>query len=197
MEAFSDGVFAIAITLLVLEIGIPEGSEGDLWGAIVHEWPSYLAYLVSFGTIGVVWLEHTVVTEYLDHATSALVRLNLLLLLVVSILPFTTGLLAEYVGEESSARVAVTVYGVNLFVVSVTVSLLWRYVVREGLVRPDAEESDVRMLTRRLTPGLAGYVAVIVAGLFLPVVAVFGYLAIAVYFLIPWHALRGRTEVRS
>ena len=77
------------------------------------------------------------------------------------------------------------------------VSLLWRYVLREGLVRPDADESDVRMLTKRLTPGLAGYVAVIVAGLFVPVVAVFGYLAIAVYFLIPWHAIRGRTEVRS
>jgi uncharacterized membrane protein len=151
-----------------------------------------LAYLVSFGTIGVVWLELTVVTEYLDHVTSALVRLNLLLLMVVSILPFTTGLLAEYVGEESSARVAVTVYGVNLFVVSVVVSLLWRYVLRDGLVRPDADADDVRMLTKRLTPGLAGYVAVIVAGLFLPVVAVFGYLAIAVYFLVPWHALRGK-----
>ncbi len=71
--------------------------------------------------------------------------------------------------------------GVNLFVVSVVVSLLWRYVLREGPVRPDADESDVRMLTKRLTPGLAGYVAVIVAGLFLPVVAVFGYRAITVY----------------
>ena len=78
MEAFSDGVFAIAITLLVLEIGVREGSE-NLWGALVDERPSYLAYLASFGTIGVVWLEHTVVTEHLDHATPALMRLDLLL----------------------------------------------------------------------------------------------------------------------
>ena len=76
MEAFSDGVFAIAITLLVLEIAVPSGSEGDLLGAVVGQWPTYLAYLVSFSTIGAVWLEHTVITEYLDHTTSVLIRLN-------------------------------------------------------------------------------------------------------------------------
>lgn len=74
MEAFSDGVFAIAITLLVLEIAIPSGSESDLLGAVVGQWPTYLAYLVSFSTIGAVWLAHTVITEYLDHATSVLIR---------------------------------------------------------------------------------------------------------------------------
>jgi uncharacterized membrane protein len=95
MEAFSDGVFAIAITLLVLEIAVPSGSEGDLLGAVVGQWPTYLAYLVSFSTIGAVWLEHTVITEYLDHATSVLIRLNLLLLMVVSFLPFPTRLLGE------------------------------------------------------------------------------------------------------
>jgi uncharacterized membrane protein len=88
MEAFSDGVFAIAITLLVLEIAVPSGSEENLLGAVVAQWPSYLAYLVSFSTIGAVWLEHTFITEFLGHATSVLIRLNLLLLLVVSFLPF-------------------------------------------------------------------------------------------------------------
>jgi uncharacterized membrane protein len=60
MEAFSDGVFAIAITLLVLEIGVPSGSEADLLGALADQWPSYLAYLVSFSTIGAIWFKHTV-----------------------------------------------------------------------------------------------------------------------------------------
>jgi uncharacterized membrane protein len=101
MEAFSDGVFAIAITLLVLEIAVPSGSEENLLGAVVAQWPSYLAYLVSFSTIGAVWLEHTVITEFLGHATSVLIRLNLLLLLVVSFLPFPTKLLGEYVGEDA------------------------------------------------------------------------------------------------
>jgi uncharacterized membrane protein len=90
VEAFSDGVFAIAITLLVLEIAVPAGSEHDLWAAVVNEWPSYLAYLVSFSTVGAVWVAHTVITECLVRATPVLIRLNLLLLMVVSFLPFPT-----------------------------------------------------------------------------------------------------------
>jgi hypothetical protein len=91
MEAFSDGVFAIAITLLVLEIGVPSGSENDLLGALVDQWPSYLAHLVSFSTIGAIWFKHTVITHNLGHSTSTLIRLNLLLLLVVSFLPSRPG----------------------------------------------------------------------------------------------------------
>jgi TMEM175 potassium channel family protein len=192
MEAFSDGVFAIAITLLVLEIAVPAGSEADLLGAVLDQWPSYLAYLVSFSTIGAIWLEHTVITEFLERATSVFIRLNLLLLVVVSFLPFPTKLLGEYVGEEAPARVAVTIYGLNLFLASALVSLLWRYAVQEGLIRHDIADSDVKMITIRLTPGLAGYVVMIVLGLFLPVVAVLGYLIIAVYIIIPFGALRRR-----
>jgi TMEM175 potassium channel family protein len=192
MEAFSDGVFAIAITLLVLEIAVPAGSEADLLGAVLDQWPSYLAYLVSFSTIGAIWLEHTVITEFWERATSVFIRLNLLLLVVVSFLPFPTKLLGEYVGEEAPARVAVTIYGLNLFLASALVSLLWRYAVREGLIRPDVADSDVKMITNRLTPGLAGYVVMIVLGLFLPVVAVLGYLIIAVYIIFPFGALRRR-----
>ena len=192
MEAFSDGVFAIAITLLVLELAVPSGSEDDLLGAVLDQWPSYLAYLVSFATIGAVWLEHTVITEYLDRATPILIRLNLLLLMVVAFLPFPTRLLGEYVGEDEPARVAVTIYGLSLFLASALVSLLWRYAVREKLIRPDLADADVKMLTKRLTPGLAGYVAMIVLRLLLPVLAVLGYLAIAVYIIVPFGALRRR-----
>ena len=192
MEAFSDGVFAIAITLLVLELAVPSGSEDDLLGAVLDQWPSYLAYLVSFATIGAVWLEHTVITEYLDRATPILIRLNLLLLMVVAFLPFPTRLLGEYVGEDEPARVAVTIYGLSLFLASALVSLLWRYAVREQLIRPDLADADVKMLTKRLTPGLAGYVTMIVLRLLLPVLAVLGYLAIAVYIIVPFGALRRR-----
>ena len=137
MEAFSDGVFAIAITLLILEIAVPAGSEDDLLGALGDLWPSYLAYLVSFATIGAVWLAHTVITEYLDHADSVLLRLNLLLLLVVSFLPFPTKLLAEFVHEREPERIAATVYGINLWLALVMVSVTWRYAVGAKLVHPD------------------------------------------------------------
>lgn len=117
MEGFSDGVFAIPITLLVLEISVPAGSEEDLLGAVLDQWPSYLAYVVSFASVGAVWLAHTVVTEYLHHADAWLLL----------------------------------------------VSALWRYAVRASLVRPDAPDDDLALLTRRLTPGLAGYVVMICA----------------------------------
>jgi uncharacterized membrane protein len=147
---------------------------------------------VSFASIGAVWLEHTVITEFLDHATSVLIRLNLLLLMVVSFLRFPTRLLGEHIGADEPERVAVTIYGLNLFLASALVSLLWRYAVREKLIQPDLADADVKMLTKRLTPGLAGYVAMIALGLFLPVLAVLGYLAIAVYIIVPFGALRRR-----
>lgn len=178
MEAFSDGVFAVAITLLVLEIGVPAESEEDLLAALADQWASYLAYIVSFSTIGAVWLAHTVITEYLDHADSVLLRLNLLLLLVVSLLPFPTKLLAEYADEAEPERIAATVYGINL----------WRYARRAELVWPDLADQDVRTLTKRLTPTLGAYVVMILVGVFLPVLAVLGYLMIAVFMLVPFSA---------
>jgi len=190
MEAFSDGVFAIAITLLVLEIGVPSGSDADLLGALADQWPSYLAYLVSFSTIGAIWFKHTVITDYLAHSTSALIRLNLLLLLVVSFLPFPTRLLAEYIGESDPARVAATVYGINLLLASTLVAVVWRYAVHARLVRPGIADQAVRALTTQFTPSIAGYVVMIFLGLFFPVVAVLGYLAIAVLIIVPLGALR-------
>jgi len=191
LEGFSDGIFAFAITLLVLDIALPIRSP-DLLRSLAAEWPGYLAYFVSFSTIGAVWLSHTVITEYLDHADQVLLRLNLLLLLVVSFLPFPTRLLAAYHGQARPERVAVTVYGVNLLLSSLLVSVLWHYSTREGLIRPDAADDDVRFLTKRLNPAIAGYLALIALGLFLPFVAVTGYLLLAFYFILPIGLIRPR-----
>ena len=185
MEAFSDGVFAIAITLLVLDIAVPAGSEAHLLQSVLDEWPSYLAYFVSFATIGAAWLLHSVITEYLDHADSLFLRLNLLLLLVVSFLPFPTKLIAESLGSTDPERVAATIYGVNLLLAAGLLALLWRYATRSGLLRTDIADEDRSILTRRLTPGLAGYLVLIVIGLFWPTAAVVGYLAIAFFFIVP------------
>jgi uncharacterized membrane protein len=190
LEGFSDAVFAIAITLLVLEIAVPAGSSDDLLRAVADQWPSYLAYLISFSTIGAVWLAHSAITDYLYRADTTLQRLNLLLLLVVSFLPFPTRLVAEYVDEGDAERVATTIYGLNLLLVSVLVSVLWRYAIRANLLRPDAGSEEIQILTRRLTPSLAAYVVLIVLGLFAPTLAVFGYLAIAVFLIVPAWSLR-------
>jgi uncharacterized membrane protein len=196
LEAFSDGVFAIAVTLLVLELAVPAGSERDLLGAFLKEWPSYLAYVVSFSTIGALWLGHSLITEQLQQADAVLVRLNLLLLLVVSFLPFPTRLLAEYLSSDTAERVAVTIYGLTLLVAIGLLWLLWRYAVRARLVRPDIADDELATLTKRLTPGLVGYVVLIGLGLFWPVVAVIGYLLIALYFIIPLRSARRQLSAR-
>ena len=190
MEAFSDGVFAVAITLLVLEISVPDGSEDDLLAAVLEQWPSYLAYVVSFATVGAVWLGHAAVTHYLDHADAVLLRLNLLLLCVVSFLPFPTRLIAQTLEHEDAGKVATTFYGLALLAATGLLAALWRYAVHEQLIRQDAGDDEVAVLSRKLTPGLAFYVVMIGLGLFLPVAAVLGYLAIAVFYLVPLRSLR-------
>lgn len=104
-------------------------------------------------------------------------RLNLLLVFMVAFLPFPTKLLAEYIHEHEAERVATTFYGLCLLTTSLILSVL---------IRPDVEDADVQILTERLTPGLIGYVAVIIAGLFFPIAAVIGYLAIALFYLLPF-----------
>jgi uncharacterized membrane protein len=189
LEAFSDGVFAIAVTLLILDIGVSGTASHDLGAAIRGLWPSYLAYIASFSTIGAAWLAHNAITEYLERADAAFVRLNLLLLLFVSFLPFPTRLVAEYIRQDQAERVAVTFYGIVLLLSSTMLLVLWRYAVRAHLVRPDTADEEIELLTQRLTPGLSAYVVLIVSGLWRPVIAVIGFLGIALYYIIPFRRL--------
>jgi uncharacterized membrane protein len=188
-EAFSDGVFAIAVTLLILDIGVSGTAGHDLGAAIRGLWPSYLAYVASFSTIGAAWLAHNAITEYLERADAAFVRLNLLLLLFVSFLPFPTRLVAEFIHQDKAERVAVTFYGIVLLLSSTLLLVLWRYAVRAKLVRPDLADEEIELLTERLTPGLGAYVVLIVSGLFFPIIAVIGFLGIALYYIIPFRRL--------
>ena len=117
------------------------------------------------------------------------VRLNLLLLLFVSFLPFPTRLVAEYIHQDKAERVAVTFYGILLLLSSTMLLVLWRYAVRAKLVRPDLADEEIELLTERLTPGLGAYLVLIVSGLFVPVIAVIGFLGIALYYIIPFRRI--------
>ena len=155
LEAFSDGVFAIAITLLVLDIALPATAAKHLLRSLGDLWPSYVAYVASFGTIGALWLGHNVITEYLDRVDAVFIRINLLLLLFVAFLPFPTRIVADYISEQSPERVAVTFYGATLVLTSTLLLVLWRYAVRRQLVRPDVGDEEIQLLTQRLTRGWA------------------------------------------
>ena len=145
LEAFSDGVFAIAITLLVLEISVPESGFEDLWRGIADQWPSYLAYATSFITIGGMWMAHHAIFRRLASADGNVMRLNILLLMLVSFLPFPTKLMAEAIDNTTDAeRAAVIFYGLVLLAIAVVTSVLWRYAAaHRDLLEPGVSDDEV------------------------------------------------------
>ena len=189
MEALSDGIFAIAATLLVLDLVIPAATQKEVGHRLAEQWPTYLAYVVSFATIGNAWLNHSVITEYLERADAILLRLNLALLFFVSVLPFPTHMLAEYLANTGAERIAVTVYGLNLLAISGSTSIIWHWALWQRLVSKDNSEEDVRALTSKLDPSLASYAVAIGIGLWRPNVAVVLYLVIALFMIIPFRAV--------
>ncbi|MGE5292948.1 MAG: TMEM175 family protein [Micromonosporaceae bacterium] len=184
MEAFSDGVFAIAITLLVLDIAVhPPGTPLE---QVLHAWPAYVAYVVSFLTIGAAWLGHDALTDQLAQSDSIFLRLNLLLLLVVAFLPFPTRLVADALQHTDAERVAVTFYGLTLLAIRLLGSGLAEYARREHLYAPPGEGQEPPGPQGKLLSVVVGYVIAIVVGLVWPAVAVAVYFAIAVYLVVPF-----------
>ncbi|MEE4276051.1 MAG: TMEM175 family protein [Thermoleophilia bacterium] len=182
LEAFSDGVFAIAITLLVLELHVPTDAD-RLWHALGREWPGYLGYFVSFAFIGGAWIAHSNMTRFVKAADAVLMRLNLVLLLLVSFLPFTTSLLANHL-DDSGSHVAVVIFGINLTLASLMVNVLTGYAARrEGLATDDHAEEELAAFEKERRGAFILQAVATLFGLVLPVVAVVLYLAVSILIL--------------
>ena len=184
MEGFSDGVFGFAITLLVLDLALhPPGTPLQ---QVLHAWPAYLAYIISFLTIGGAWLLHTALTDRLTQTDPIFLRLNLLVLLVVVFLPFPTRLTADALHNTGGERVYVTLYGLTLLAIRLLGSALDAYARREHLYSPEEEGEELHSTQRKFLPVVIGYVIAILIGLALPVLAVALYFGIAVYLVVPF-----------
>jgi uncharacterized membrane protein len=159
IEAFSDGVFAIAITLLVLEIHVPEDPEEGLGQALLDQWPAYASYVVSFFVIGIIWVNHHAVFDHLQRADRPLLFLNLLLLMFVGLLPWPTNLMATYMREGGAdEQVAAVVYSGTMTAMGVAFGALWTYASRHrGLLGDSLSPEEVRRLTRRFVAGTPVY----------------------------------------
>jgi uncharacterized membrane protein len=188
LEAFSDGVFAIAITLLVLDLAI--GHSGSALDRVLDAWPFYLAYIVSFFTIGAAWLAHNAITDQLTRADSILLRLNLLVLLLVSFLPFPTRLVAEGLHEASRERVYVTMYGLTLLGIRMMLFAVDEYARREHLYRRGETDTEDDAPRKHLLPVVIAYVAAILIGLAFPAIGVGLYCALAIFLVVPFAELR-------
>jgi len=188
IEAFSDGVFAIAITLLVLDLHVPARDFDELARGILHQWPSYLGYVTSFLTVGGIWMAHHGIFRRLNQADSRVMRINLLLLMAVSFLPFPTRLASEAFGHPDAERPAIIFYGVSLLVISVLLSQLWASATRGDLLHSDLPEAEVSAISRLATPNVGFYVGATVLGWFAPDVAAGFYLLLGVRLVLGAHA---------
>ena len=187
LEAFSDGVFAVAITLLVLEIKVPEGAGQDLPHRLAEQWPSYVSYLVSFFVIGVIWMNHRAVFAHLSRADRPLIGLNLFLLLWVVLIPWATELLANYMREGGAAeRAAALVYTGTMTMMGSAFGALWIYASRgRRLLGVELSDAEIRSRTRSFAIGapvyaLAALVAIVSAPASLAINAL-----LAIYYALP------------
>ena len=187
VEAFSDGVFAIAITLLVLDIGLSADVGDDLLQALLDEWPAYLSYLTSFAVIGVVWLLHHWIVGSLRLVDLELLRLNLLLLLFIAFLPFPTMLMGTYLGEGGSdpERVAVTFYGICLLLTKGALGAMWRYAARHpALLKEDVTATEIKAVGRLVAPDVVSVGVATLLAIAAPQVAAGLFCAIAIVSLV-------------
>lgn len=161
LAALSDGVFAIAMTLLVLDLRFPADevmhvhTERDLWRALVNLSPRLIAYLMSFLTLGIFWVGQQTQLNYFVRSNRNLVWIHLGFLFAVSIMPFTTGLLAEFI----TYRVALVAYWLNILLLGVALFVSWQYASRAGLVREDTTVDMASAIGRRIVVAQALYAA--------------------------------------
>ena len=184
IEAFSDGVFAIAITLLILEIQVPpQTPHGGLRGALADLWPSYLAFLASFMTIGVMWLNHHRLFTLINKKDDGLIAFNLLLLLGVTWLPFPTALLAEHLlGAHADQQVAALIYAGSFLALAIVFNVMWRYAVRIGIVN---DQVNAAAITKQYSLGPILYAVLVGVAYFDAEWCLVLSAVIALYFALP------------
>jgi TMEM175 potassium channel family protein len=183
-ETYSDGVFAIAATLLVLSFMVTTGPDAPPLGhQLLHLWPSYLAYATSFLTIGIIWMNHHYCVETIARADRTLMFLNLMLLLTVAFLPFPTRLVADYL-QKDGEQAAVYVYDATFVVMAVIYNVWWRYASNgRRLIAEAVPDSALRAINRAFAPGVPMYAIAFLVAIWSPLASVAINLAIAVFYL--------------
>lgn len=194
LEAFSDGVLAIAITLLVLDIHVPRpSSTTDLAHELGAQWPSYAAYVVSFLTIGIIWINHHAMVRRLGSIDQGIMTWNLLLLLCVGALPFTTALMAAYLKEGQGEHLAAAVYSASFLVMSLVFAATQRHILfsKADLLADRLPAEQRRRILIRAVSGAVPYLVAAILAFVSPYLALAICAAVAGYYALPFAS---RTE---
>jgi len=169
LEAFSDGVLAIAITLLIIEIGVPHVEGDDSLGDRIGDlWPSYFAYVLSFITIGIYWANHHSYMQLFRRTDHAFLILNVVFLMTIAFLPFPTAVLGEYLREDAQRGDAVTFYAFGLLLPATAWFLLWWYGRARGLLLEGLAPRYVNVMTLQYVISIGIYSAALIASLVEP-----------------------------
>ena len=202
LEAFSDGVFAVAITLLVLTIKIPGvdvpasqlPNDTQLWSMLLREWPMLAAYTTSFATIGVMWINHHRLYTHIKRTNTILMLLNLLLLLIIVFIPVPTALVAEYLVHPDQHGAAL-LYSGTMVILAICFNLLWRYAsYHNRLLSKNADERAVRAITRQYWFGPVVYLLAFILALFNTPASLTLNFLLALFFAIPPRLPRSLSE---
>jgi uncharacterized membrane protein len=188
---------AFAITLLVLEIHVPEDAGDHLARELAAQWPSYLAYVVSFSVIGIIWVNHHAVVDHLSVANRPFMGINLFLLLWVALIPWPTRLMAQYMREGGAGEhVAALVYSGTMTMMGVSFGLLWSYASHDRrLLGSDLTDAQIAARTRRFMIGVPVYCASIVVALLSAPASIAIIAALALYYAAPQGGMmRGPAE---
>jgi uncharacterized membrane protein len=193
LVAFSDAVFAITVTLLVLEVRPPTGDTSLLHGLLAL-WPSYLAYAVIFLFIGQVWANHHVMFDHIRAADRVVLLLNTLLLMVVAFLPFATSVLAGALDSGDGQRTAVVFYGIAFAMAALTFNAVWQYARRHRLLGEALDSAGATAIGRRFQLALAWLASGALLGALLPVL---GVAVIAAFNAFYWLPIRGESPAHE
>lgn len=197
LETFADGVFAIAATLLILNVDTQVGEEeAELGHRLLEIWPSYVAYAFSFLTIGIIWVNHHAVLGQIDRADRVFLFLNVLFLLCVAFIPFPTRLIAEHIRDDG-ARASAIAYGITLVTTATLFSAVWFYAAIGGrLLRPDHDPKVVSGISRSYLPGPWIYLAATLVAIVSPTASAILFAAIATFYVFE-SARFARTRARD
>ena len=182
LEAFSDGVFAIAATLLVLEIGV-DTARGDLGTQLTDLWPAYLSYVTTFLIIGIIWQNHHHCVSLVGRVDRTFLFINTMLLLTVAFMPFPTKLVAQYL-QKPDERQAVIAYAATMTVMATIYNLWWRYArTNRRLIDERTSDGALKAVDRAFAPGVLLYGITLAVAFVSPLASVIITLAIAVFYL--------------
>ncbi len=185
LEAFSDGIFAFAVTLLVLNLYDPtaRGSTNLLRG-LLGEWPAFFAFAISFINILIMWINHHNMFNYIKRISREFMLLNGILLLFVVLTPFTTLLVSEHL-LDSNANTAALVYAASFFIVAIVWNFLWHNATHfHNLISEDVSEKCVKQIAREYFVAPIFFGLAVVAAWFSAVVSLIIIVSVAIYFAI-------------